>query len=96
MGFAAIIMRLPGLILLDLNFSQLLKHKERILGFMGKEINSKLVQQLSDPVEFRVDTMRIKINATDSDVPHIKGVTFPPEWKILDRYDEDIDLSYKY
>ena len=93
MSFAALIMRLPGLILCDLNFSQLLKHKERILAFMGKEINSKLAHQLSDPVEFRVGTMRIEINATDSDVPHIKGVTFPPEWKILDRYDEDSDLS---
>ena len=37
MSFAALIMRLPGLILSDLNFSQLLKHKERILAFKGRD-----------------------------------------------------------
>lgn len=92
MAFATFIMRYPRLIMCDLNFSQLLKHKERILSFMNEEINSKLAHQLAESVEFCVGTTRIVINASDTDVPHITGVAFPTDWKILDTY-EDIDLS---
>lgn len=68
-SFSTLIMRFPGLILCDLNFSQLLNHKERILSFVGKEVNSKLAHQLASPVEFHVSTARKEINASDSDVP---------------------------
>ena len=85
-------MRFPGLILCDLNFRQLLKHKERILNFMNKEVNSKLAHQLGDAVEFRIGTVRVQIKASDCDVLVIRGTSFPPVWKNLDMY-EDTDLS---
>ena len=92
MAFCTLIMRFPRLIICDLNFSQLLKHKERIISFMGEESNSKLAHQLAEPVEFRVGGTRIVINASDSEIPHIAGITFHTDWKIIDSYG-DVDLS---
>ena len=40
-AISSMIMRFLSLILCDLNFSHLLKHIERILTFMNKELNSK-------------------------------------------------------
>ena len=92
MAYTALIMRFPRLILCDLNFSQVVKHKERILSYMKKEENSKLSHQLSDSVEFQFGTSKVAIEYMESDVPHIKGVSLTVDGKILDQY-EDVDMS---
>ena len=51
-----------------------------------------MAHKLEDAVEFRIGTVRVKIKASDCDVPVINGTSIPPDWKILDMY-EHIDLS---
>ena len=92
-AFTTLIMRFPRLILCDLNFSQLVKHKERILSYMCAEKNSKLAHQLSDNVEFRVGTSTMLINCVEVEVPHLKGASVAVDWRFYDEY-EDVDLSH--
>lgn len=94
MAFSALIMRFPRLILCNLNFSQILKHKERILAFMSRAENSKIAHQLSETVEFRIGATTIEINSKDDgEIPHIRGISFTPDWRILDNYEDNTDIS---
>lgn len=87
MSFTTLIMRFPRLILCDLNFSQIVKHKERIIAYMNEEGNSKIAHQLSDSIEFNIGTSKITINNIESDIPHVKGVSFSVDWKMQDQYE---------
>lgn len=93
MAFTALILRFPRLLKCDLIFSQILKHKGRIINYMSLEENSKLAHQLSDPIEFRIGGVRVLISPTDNcEVPHIKGLSFNADWRVTDFY-EDANLT---
>ncbi len=59
---------------------------------MNNEANSKIAHQLAEPVHFRVGATIININNAEPDIPHIKGVPFSADWKMLDQY-EDTDIT---
>lgn len=92
MAYATMIMRYPRLIQCDLNMSQVVKHKERLLTFFSREENSKLAHGVADPVEFLFSGMRIKISPSECNIPHIKGLSFDADWRDLDAY-ADVSLT---
>lgn len=91
-AYTTVIMRYPRLIQCDLNMSQVVKHKERLITFFNQEENSKLAHSVTDTVEFLFSETRITISPSECDIPHIKGLSFDADWRDLD-LNADLDLT---
>lgn len=83
MTMASIIANYPRLLLCDLSFSQILKHKKRLCKFLECEEGKKVSSRLSLPVEITAQGQVIEICYANMQIPSIKFST-DPDWKIHD------------
>lgn len=89
--FTSLITRFPRLTFSGLSFSQILKHKKRIIDHMGKEENYEIAHRLAKDVEVKIGGTTLTICCRESQIPTDKIVSFDADWEIHDRYEKAKD-----
>lgn len=84
---AQMIIKYPRLILCDLNFTQLLVYKSKLLKFFAKE-GKELADRLAGPVYMEVQGKSISIQHCDINPANIRMKT-PADWEIRDAYEQE-------
>lgn len=77
MTLSSIIMNYPRLILCELSFTQILKHKTRLLKYLKSDEGHDLESALSLSIVMKAQDRPVLINRTILDVPAIKFPTDP-------------------
>ena len=91
MTLASIISVYPRLIICELSFSQILKHKTRLFSFLNKHEGQSLGDKLSTPITITVNGTTIAIQHKDIEMPKLKFNT-DPDWLHRDAYEQE-DVS---
>lgn len=81
MTLATMILKYPRLLLCQLNFTQLMKHKTRLLNFLGKKEGHELNCRLSIPFEIIANGQKVQICHEELVVP-------------TERFDADVDWAF--
>lgn len=87
MLIAQMILKYPRLLLCDINFTQLLVYKSKLLKFFTKE-GKELADRLAGPVYMEVQGMPISIQHCDINLTMKTTMKTPADWEVRDVYEE--------
>lgn len=89
MTLASIISKYPRLILCELSFAQIIKHKSRLRKFLSESEGQSLGDRLSLPIDVIAQDNDLSIEHVDMDEPKISFKT-DPDWMYLDKSTSDV------
>lgn len=89
MTLASIISKYPRLVLCELSFSQIIKHKSRLRKFLSEPEGQSLGDRLSLSVDVIAQGNDLSIEHVDMDEPKICFTT-DPDWMYLDKNTSDV------
>lgn len=84
MAFASIILKYPRLLICQLTFTQMMKHKKRLLNFLTHPDGHDLNCRLSLPLEITAEGHKIKIQREEMKTPTVKFNT-DADWQYHDQ-----------
>jgi hypothetical protein len=85
MTLACVIISYPRLLLCNVTFAQILKHRERICKYLESEAGMELQAQLSMSFDLKVQEKAIHIGSGNISMPPKQKFGFNPDWEHLDR-----------
>ena len=93
MAFSNVILNFPRLILCDLSFSQILKHKDRLLKYLESKEGQSIRDSLSLSIEVIAQGQKVTIE--QQDMPMFRKVKFntDPDWAHHDKAATNDDVS---
>lgn len=77
MTLSSIIANFPRLLMCEVSFTQVLKHKNKLLKYLKSEEGRDLESALSIPIEIRAQKKKLMIDRTILEVPMMKFATDP-------------------
>lgn len=89
MALASIILKYPRLLLCELSFAQIIKHKTRLIKFLQESEGQHLGTRLSLPIDIIAQGNDLSIGYADVEIPKMSFKT-DPDWMFFDKNVSDV------